>query len=101
MSMNIIVPTVVKKEEDFGISNEIYPAGTILISDDKSWYFKIADGIEAWEKLDKRGINSEILTKWKAIAQGSINSHLVTLPDLNFAYSVVDTNNVSDITQIV
>lgn len=101
MSMNIIVPTVVKKEEDFSIQNEIYPAGTILISNDKSQYFKLANGIDTWENLSKCGINSEILTKWKAIAQGSINSHLVTLPDLNFAYSIVDTNNISDITQIV
>lgn len=110
MALNIIVETVVKTYNELAEENFIYPAGTIIF--DKEGFrinesgitisgVKIADGILNWSELEYLNITSEIVSKWRTIAEGKgiTTSKLITLPDMTFAYVIVDAEQNSELIQ--
>lgn len=102
MALNIIVETVIQPVDYLQKQNYIYDAGMVIF--DKEGFrivnsevitgVKISDGIKHWSNLPYLNITEEIATKWRQIAEkGITNGRLVTLPDLNYAYMIVDVEN--------
>lgn len=96
MSMNILVETRVAPGAIFARENPILGPGEIAINKEGD-EARIGDGITHWDKLTNKVTAREVVQKWLIIAQSSTNSHLVTLPDVNFAYSVVSADSNSEI----
>ena len=91
MSMNILVKTRVAPEKTFQRDNDIIMAGEIAINKEGN-YAKIGDGVTEWAKLAKIE-NKEIVDKWLQLVSKTSDSHLVTLPDMNFAYSIITADS--------
>ena len=110
MALNIMVETTIKPfsvlvEEDY-----VYNEGVVIF--DKEGYghgnsangtpvsgVKIGDGITSWKKLPYLNVTESVVAKWRQIAEGKgiTNGKLVTLPDMNFAYMVVDVEKNSEL----
>lgn len=101
MALNIIVETVIQPYATLRAQDYVYNAGTIIF--DKEGFrnsslgepvsgVKVGDGATNWKRLPYLSVTEEIVSKWRQIAEGAgiTNSKLVTLPDMNFAYAVVD-----------
>ena len=121
MSMNIIVQTRVQPKEYFETINPILIEGeiainkegfvkdeTILIDENgeptKALYetgIKIGDGVKTWNELDYLNVSESVVNDWLIIANGLTNSKLVTLPDLNIVYGVMDATKNEEIVRIV
>ena len=56
-------------------------------------YGKIGDGKTTWRELDNLLVSKETIDKWCTIAKGVTSSHLVTLPNINFAYTTVNVDS--------
>lgn len=100
MSMNILVETRIAPEITFKKENPTLMAGEIAINKEGN-SAKIGDGIKKWNELESIITSNEIIDKWLKIAEGTTNSHLVTLPDMNFAYSVITVDSNSMIEEVV
>ena len=101
MSVNILVETRVAPRETFEIENPIIFAGEIAINEEGNGV-KIGDGETRWGRLNYiENITQDSIDKWLKIAKESTNSHLVTLPDLNFAYTVVNAESNDLVESIV
>ena len=96
MSVNILVETKVEPEIIFEKENPILIAGQIAITKEGS-IVKIGDGINKWKDLETIPLPKEVIEKWLAIATGTTNSHLVTLPDMNFAYSIIGADSAGEV----
>ena len=99
MSMNILVKTRVEPEKTFQRNNDIIMAGEIAINREGN-YAKIGDGVTEWARLAKIE-NKEIIDKWLQLVNKTSNSHLVTLPDMNFAYSIITADSNAMVEQII
>lgn len=111
MALNIIVETSIQPYEKLKESTNIYSAGAVIF--DKEGFghiveevgpvsgIKIADGEHIWSELSYLNITETIASKWRNIAEGSgiTTGKLVTLPDMNFAYVVVDAEQNKDLIQ--
>lgn len=100
MSVNILVEIKVEPEIIFEKENPILIAGQIAITKEGS-IVKIGDGINKWKDLETIPLPKEVIEKWLAIATGTTNSHLVTLPDMNFAYSIIGADSAGEVQQII
>lgn len=88
MSMNILIETRVAPEVTFIKENPSLMAGEVAINEEGTG-IKIGDGVNNWSDLEYIPHSTELINKWLTIANSTTNSKLITLPDLNFAYSVV------------
>lgn len=102
MALNIIVETVIQPVKYYQEKNPIYDAGTVVfdqegfrIVDSRAITgVKIGDGAKPWLELPYLNVTEEIVSKWRQIAEKGISDgRLVTLPDLNFAYMIIDVEN--------
>lgn len=100
MSMNILVETRVAPEITFARENPVLMAGVVAINKEGTCA-KIGNGQDTWEGLTDVVTSRETIDKWLRIAESSTNSHLVTLPDVNFAYTVVTADSNAMIEQVV
>ena len=101
--MNILVETKVLPKATFEKENPILYTGLIAINEEGVQLdttsgeiisgAKIGDGATSWKELDYIPTTAEIIEKWLAMIRGTTNSRLVTLPDMNFAYSTISTDN--------
>lgn len=92
MSMNILVETRTEPEVVFQKENPVLLQGIIAINEECN-YVKIGDGVKPWSELIKLELPKDVIEKWLTIANSANNSHLVTLPDMNFAYSVINADS--------
>lgn len=113
MAINIIVQTIIESSIELKKNNLIYDSGTIIF--DKEGYrlnngtpissVKIGDGKTEWTKLSYLNIAEEIVTKWRKLAEeqgfGINNSKIVTLPDVHFAYMIVDAEKNSELIEAI
>ena len=109
--MNIIVKTRLDTEENFEEKNPILFPGEIAISsnrtiainndDIKESQIKIGNGKSRWKDSASVILPEEIISKWEKIAKEATNSQLITLPDLNFAYTTINTDSKAVIEDIV
>lgn len=100
MSMNILVETRVAPETTFNTENPSLLPGEIAINVEGTGA-KIGDGVKPWQELTYIETSREVIEKWLTIANATTSSHLVTLPDMNFAYSVVTADSNAMIEQVV
>ena len=100
MSMNILVETRIASESIFRKENPTLMAGEFAINNELTG-IKIGDGKKSWEKLDYLNVPREVINKWHTMANGVTKSHLVTLPDINFAYTTVNVDSNPLIENIV
>ena len=103
MALNIIVETIIKPFDILKKENYIYNEGTIIFDQEGYGHensgngvsvsgVKIGDGINSWSALPYLNVTESIASKWRQIAEGKgiTTGKLITLPDMNFAYTVVD-----------
>lgn len=100
MSMNILVETRLAPKIIFDKENPTLFAGEFAIEEDLT-EIRIGDGEKKWKDLTPIQLPKEVMSKWYDIATGATNSRLITLPDMNFAYTVVNADSNSMIEQIV
>lgn len=106
MAVNIIVETRVDSSVIFEKSNPLLYAGEIAINSEgfqsaEKTGVKIGDGIHTWQELDYLKTTKEVVEKWYQIATTSTNAKLVTLPDMNFAYTSVNADTSPMIESII
>ena len=109
--MNILVETKVLPKATFEKENPILHTGLIAINEEGVQLdtttgeiisgAKIGDGTTPWEELDYIPATVEIIEKWLAMIKGTTHSRLVTLPDMNFAYSTIIADNNAMIEETV
>lgn len=102
MSMNILVQTQVQSAKDFELHNPILAPGEIAIDNEGlstsgdgniATGVKIGNGVDYWADLEYLpNLTEEIVEKWLTIATSVSDSKLVMLPDLNFAYTILDAS---------
>lgn len=100
MSMNILVETRLAPKIIFDKENPTLFAGEFAIEEDLT-EIRIGDGEKKWKDLTPIQLPKEVMSKWYDIATGTTNSRLITLPDINFAYTVVNADSNAMIEQIV
>jgi len=100
MSMNILVETRLAPKIIFDKENPTLFAGEFAIEEGLT-EVRVGDGESKWGDLTPIHLPKEVMEKWYQIAIGTTNSHLVTLPDMNFAYTVVNADSNAMIEQIV
>lgn len=103
--MNLLVETRVDKKSSFEFEKPTLSLGQVAINKEGASAgvsgVKIGDGTTTWDQLNYINVPSDVVDKWLTIAEGTNNSKLVTLPDLNFAYSVYDVDSNSELEEIV
>lgn len=100
MSLNILVETRVNSKTIFEKSNPSLSAGEIAITDDLI-DVRIGDGETKWNDLYPIELPQQVIEKWYNIATGTTNSHLITLPDMNYAYTTINAETGSMIEDII
>ena len=100
MSMNILVETRLAPKIIFDKENPTLFAGEFAIEEGLT-EVRVGDGETKWRDLVPIQLPKEVMDKWYNIAKGTTNSHLVTLPDMNFAYTIVNADSNSMIEQVV
>ena len=100
MSLNILVETRVNSKTIFEKSNPSLSAGEIAITDDLT-DVRIGDGETKWNDLYPIELPQQVIEKWYNIATGTTNSHLITLPDMNYAYTTINAETGSMIEDII
>ena len=89
MSMNILVEMKVASKTVFAKENRPLGVGEIAITKDLT-DVRIGNGENKWAELIPLELPREVIEKWYNIATGTTSSHLVTLPDMNFAYTTIN-----------
>lgn len=84
----------------FKKENPILAAGEIGIEKELTGA-KIGDGITKWKELKSLNVPKEVLEKWYNIITSTSNSRLITLPDINFAYTTINVDSNPLIEDIV
>lgn len=92
MPVNIIVESRIQPRSIFKRENPILPAGEIGIEKELT-DAKMGDGVTDWEHLSSLKVPKEVLEKWYNIITSTSNSRLITLPDVNFAYTTVNVDS--------
>ena len=91
MSINLIVDTMVKPA-DFFTKDLIINSGTMAIDKDNN-IVKFGDGITNWENLTPIQTTKEVINKWLTFNSTATTGKLVTLPDLNIAYTAISADD--------
>lgn len=100
--VNIIVKSSVQEQEKFiGTYPEknlltIDAEGQIIQDDVITHGIKIGDGETKWDDLPFLKLPPDIANDWKVLAESATNGQLVTLPDLNFAYLLIDAEKLDN-----
>lgn len=100
--VNIIVKSSVQEQAKFiGTYPErnllcIDAEGQIVQDDVITHGIKIGDGNTKWDDLLFLKLPSDIANDWKVLAESATNGQLVTLPDLNFAYLLIDAEKLDN-----
>ena len=100
--VNIIVKSSVQEQEKFiGTYPEknlltIDAEGQIIQDDVITHGIKIGDGETKWDDLPFLKLPPDIANDWKVLAESTTNGQLVTLPDLNFAYLLIDAEKLDN-----
>ena len=100
--VNIIVKSSVQEQEKFiGTYPEknlltIDAEGQIIQDDVTTHGIKIGDGETKWDDLPFLKLPPDIANDWKVLAESATNGQLVTLPDLNFAYLLIDAEKLDN-----
>lgn len=100
MSVNILVEARVQPRVIFNKENPILGSGEIGL-EEELLTAKIGDGVTHWEDLTPLKVTKETMERWYNIVKGTTTSHLITLPNLNFAYTTVDVDSNPLIEEIV
>lgn len=90
--MNIFVETRVAPKIIFEKEDPILMAGEIALEKELSGA-RMGDGVNPWSKLSVLEVPKDTLDKWYTLINSATNSHLVTLPDINFAYTTVNIDS--------
>lgn len=98
--MNILVETRIAPKIVFDKENPILAAGELALEEELTGA-RIGDGKTAWRELDDLLVSKETIDKWCTIAKGVTGSHLVTLPNINFAYTTVNVDSNPLVEQVV
>ena len=98
--MNILVKTRIAPKVAFDKENPVLDAGELALEEELTGA-RIGDGETAWRELDSLSVSKETIDKWCTIAKGITNSHLVTLPNINFAYTTVNVDSNPLVEQVV
>ena len=99
---NIIVKTSVRNQADF--IGQILEKGLIAIDAEGQQIqddvivsgLKICDGNTVWDNIPYLKLSPEVAKAWKDLAESATNGQLVTLPDLNFAYLLIDAEKLDN-----
>lgn len=100
--VNIIVKSSVQEQAKFiGTYPErnllcIDAEGQIIQDDVITHGIKIGDGNTKWDALPFLKLPTDIANDWKVLAESATNGQLVTLPDLNFAYLLIDAEKLDN-----
>lgn len=100
MSMNILVEMKVASKTIFAKENRPLGVGEIAITKDLT-DVRIGNGENKWVELTPLELPREVIEKWYNIATGTTSSHLVTLPDMNFAYTTVNADSSSLVEEVI
>ena len=100
--VNIIVKSSVQEQAKFiGTEPErnllcIDAEGQIIQDDVITHGIKIGDGNTKWNDLPFLNLPPDIANDWKVLAESATNGQLITLPDLNFAYLLIDAEKLDN-----
>lgn len=100
MAINLLVETRVENEATFRQQNPTLFAGEIALTKELT-DVRIGDGEKKWAELTPLNLPITVKEKWLKLVQSSTRSHLVTLPDINYAYSVVNVDSNSMLENVV
>ena len=98
--MNILVKTRIAPRVVFDKENPVLAAGELALEEELTGA-RIGDGETPWRGLDDLLVSKETIDKWCTIAKGVTDSHLITLPNINFAYTTVNVDSNPLIEEIV
>lgn len=99
---NIIVKTSVRNQADF--IGQTLEKGLIAIDAEGQQIqddvivsgLKICDGNTVWDNIPYLKLSPEVAKAWKDLAESATNGQLVSLPDLNFAYLLIDAEKIDN-----